>query len=159
MEELWLGHRSIQDQLASFKVHMALMKSGDNQWCRSKFLVQTGLKVALFTSCAMCSYWKRQAVVWTYQCSVWRCYAHRGHTAAPGKSLLHMRLALLFPALPQEKVLPRAVFRHNSSWWPLWPLSGQGFAIIYQHGEGLSLVPRSDLEETLKVCLNTVSAQ
>lgn len=159
VEQLQFGHQSIQDQLSSFKFHVTLMKSGDNRWCRSNFLVQTGLKVMLFTSCALYSYQKRQAVVWTCQCSVRSCYAHTGHTAAPGESLLHVRMALLFPALPKEKVLPRAVFRHNPSQGPLWALSGQGFAIVHWHGEGLSLIPHSDPEEVLKVWLNTVSAQ
>lgn len=47
-----------------------LMKSGDNRRCRSKCLVQTGLKVM---SCAVRSYQKRQAVVWRYRCPVWSC--------------------------------------------------------------------------------------
>lgn len=96
MEQLWFGQWNIQDQLTNFNVYMTLMKSGDNWMYRSKFLVQIGLKVAAFTSCTACGYQKRQAVIQTYQCSVWRCYVYRGHSCTEtGESLLQVRMALL----------------------------------------------------------------
>lgn len=89
---------------------MTLMKSGDNQQRGSKVLVHRKSHFSCPAQCvvseeASC---RRDVPVFALKLLV--------HTAAPDESLLHVRMALLFLVLPQEKVLPRAVLRHNQSW-------------------------------------------
>lgn len=102
--------------------------------------------------------------------SLWGEAERRTDTWGLRLQLLHTQdtgphqASLCATGFPQEKVLPRAVLRHtvlghNQLWRPPQPLADQGCAIAHRHGEGLSLVPHSDMEETSQVWLNADPAQ
>ena len=129
---------NIQDQLRSRKVHMALMKPGDN-WCKTQFLVQTRLKVEPFMFRTVCIYRKRQAVTQTYLCSVWSCYAHTGHSCTRRVSASPEDGSAASP-LAQGEGAAQGWLQAQQPQWPPWPLSVEGLAIT-QHRVGLSLFP------------------
>lgn len=106
-----------------------------NWWCKSQFLVQTRLNAEPFMFYTVCMYQKGQAVMKTYLCSVWSCYAHTGHSCTRR-----------VPASPEDGSAASHLAqgeggcRHSSLGGHQGPYQFEGFAIT-QHGEGLSLFP------------------
>lgn len=96
-------HLNIQDQLRSFKVHMALMKSGViggakvSSWFRPGWMPGSPCSV-------QCAFNGRGKLSRRHIRALSGVVMHTRDTAAPGESLLHLRMALLLRILPKEKV-------------------------------------------------------
>lgn len=141
-------HLNIQDQLRSFKVHMALKKSGVIGGAKASSWFRPGWMPS--PSCStQCACIRRGKLSWRHICALSGAVMHTWDTAAPGKSLLHLRMALLLPVLPKEKVAAgtaASVATRALISWGLCNHTTRGRTVI---------VPHSDPEETL----NTGSAQ
>lgn len=150
-------HLNIQDQLRSFKVHMALKKSGVIGGAKASSWFRPGWMPS--PSCStQCACIRRGKLSRRHIRALSGAVMHTWDTAAPGKSLLHLRMALLLPVLPKEKVLPRAGCRHSSLGGHQGPYQ---LRALQSHSMGKDchrslLWPRGDVEGLAKYRISTI---